>query len=363
MADRVVELLPNESILFLGTSTATGRGGVAYVLDAYKQIFPLSTFISTTASSNKIINLVYLLGALIRFVLLLTFSKKIKIIHIHGASYNSFKRKYIFFKLAKFYEKKVIYHIHGGEFHLFFERSSMRRKQLIRDFMENADYVICISEWWKRYFISKFKIKNIGIVPNVVIPPTTRNEKEKNIRPERLSTFLFLGDVAKHKGIWFLLDVIRNNISQIRSKAKFYIGGDGEINLLKLKIQKYKLDDIVEYIGWVTDEKKDYYLRTSDVYLLPSYNEGLPISILEAMSYGLPILATNVGGIPEIVSDDNGKLFNPGNSSELKEMILYFINAELRKMGEISYAKANKYFPDQIHKVLIGIYEHLGKEL
>jgi len=347
-----------KQLLFIGTSSKIGKGGIAYVLGAYKKLFPDSYFISTTASANKFLNSLYIISSLLCYILILTFDRRIRIIHIHGASYNSFYRKYIFFKISQLFKKKTIYHIHGGEFHIFFENSSKTIQKIVRDFIENADYVICLSEWWKRYFISTFNIRKIEIVPNVVIPPTS--DKNKNDKgADGLLTFLFLGYVGEHKGVWFLLDVLRDNIEQIKDKAKFYIGGNGEINVLKSKIKEYNLDGIVEYIGWVTNDKKNYYLRKADIFLLPSYNEGLPISILEAMSYKLPILSTNVGGIPEVVSHENGILITPGNTTELKDAIHFFLNNSFDSMGQKSFEVVKKHFPEEVQKILMQIYTSL----
>ena len=141
-----------------------------------------------------------------------------------------------------------------------------------------------------------------------------------------------------------------------------YLGGDGDVEQVLTKIKEYGLDKIVEYVGWVTGNKKIKLLNNADVYILPSYSEGLPISILEAMSYKMPIIATNVGGIPEIVlNSQNGYLITPGDQQALKDSIDKMLLSDIRRkeMGEISYQLSKAHFPNEIEKNLNSIYEDL----
>ena len=131
-------------------------------------------------------------------------------------------------------------------------------------------------------------------------------------------TLLFLGLLGKNKGIYDLLECIRDHKVEFQGKLKLYIGGNGEIEHVKQLIKEYGIADIVIFEGWVSGDKKIELLNKSDAYILPSYKEGLPISILEAMSYGMPIISTPVGGIPEIVSNgENGYLVEPGNKEDI----------------------------------------------
>ena len=92
---------------------------------------------------------------------------------------------------------------------------------------------------------------------------------------------------------------------------------------------------------------------------MPSYNEGLPIAILEAMSYSHPIISTPVGGIPEVVKDhQNGILVEPGNLEQIKEALLFFIEHPevIRSYGKKSYEIVQPYFPENVFLQLKEIY-------
>ncbi len=352
----------DSNILFVGPYSKKPKGGVAFVLSEYEKLFPDAYFLTSTVSKNRLTKVFSFMGGVIRFVYLLLTQPGIKIVHIHGASYKSFKRKYIFFRIAKWFNKKVIYHIHGGGYQLFFQNASPKIKQRIRHFINNSDCLICLSESWKTFFTQNFQPQNIVIIPNIIPLPIRVNVpfKSKNC----FVKFLFLGLIDNNKGVWFLLEVLHEHKRELLHKAIFYIGGNGQTKELERKIAEYDLGEMVKFIGWIDGEEKQKQLSNADIYILPSYNEGLPISILEAMSYSLPILSTTVGGIPEIVSNENGRLITPGNKEQLWSAIEFFINADkitLAKMGQVSKLKANPHLPDEVQDKLYSLYNGILK--
>ena len=91
-------------------------------------------------------------------------------------------------------------------------------------------------------------------------------------------------------------------------------------------IKDNNLDEMVKFVGWVSGDAKSKILSTTDILVLPSYYEGLPISVLEAMSYAMPVITTPVGGIPEVVTDGvEGTLFTPGDKASLTQTIDTYI--------------------------------------
>ena len=342
------------NIIFLGTEFKKGKGGVASVLNEYSKIFPKATFISTTASNGSLKNIIVLIIAIIKLPFILTFNRS-AIVHIHGASYNSFFRKHLFFKIISFFGNKVIYHIHGAEFHEFYKNASKKGKHKIAYLINNVACVICLSPEWKIFFEENFHPNKIKIIPNIVEEPIVTKENSGNE-----FSFLFLGHVSERKGIWLLLEALEALKDELLlGKFTFYIGGNGEVDLLKKIIKEKKLESIVKFIGWVTAENKKEYLNKANAYILPSYNEGLPISILEAMTYSLPIIATNVGGIPQVVVNRvNGLLIEPGNLNELKKAIKFAIeNQEVFKSyGKESLKLVETHLPKNVKKELEQLY-------
>ena len=113
---------------------------------------------------------------------------------------------------------------------------------------------------------------------------------------------------------------VENIPGEIKDKSLFAIIGDGsEFENCKLKIEKLKLSPYIKLLGKILDAKQ--YLKAFDAFILPSRKEGFPFAVLEAMQAGLPIIATNVGGIPEALGDDAGILVQPEDPKALNEAI------------------------------------------
>jgi len=220
--------------------------------------------------------------------------------------------------------------------------------------------IICLSEYWKQFFKDNFSPKKIEIVPNIIDYPIMM---KKNNQWGKI-IFLFLGLIGDRKGLFDVIEVIKNDIDVFDNKIELIIGGNGEVVKLQKIIEKYQIGNIVKFVGWVQHETKVQYLQDSDVYILPSYNEGLPVSILEAMSYGKPIISTNVGGIPEIVkNNENGFLINPGNFEQIESSIKHFIENphDIEKFGNISLKIVEKHLPSSVVLHLEKIYYEMLK--
>ena len=96
--------------------------------------------------------------------------------------------------------------------------------------------------------------------------------------------------------------------------------------------------------------------------VLPSYFEAMPMSILEGMSFGMPIIATNVGAIPNLVGDENGRLISPGDIKALKQSLKYYVldrNA-IETAGNNSYRKSKIYFISNVNQQICSIYKDLN---
>lgn len=346
------------NILYVGPDFKHPRGGVAQVLNTYSQEVcnPFRCIVTTSSNWGKISKLLLLGVAWVDFILKCLFGG-INIVHIHTASNLSFWRKTIFIYTALFLRKKIVLHVHGGQFKQFVK--SKHHKTII-NILNKCDSIVCLSDYWKSYFCNELCLHNVKIIPNVI------NEPDNNIMTERKKNgecrILFLGLICKNKGIYDLLKVITGNRDYYRGKLKLLIGGNGEIEKLNKIIKDYDLDEIVDYLGWISGQEKAQYIKNCDYFILPSYIEGVPISILEAMSYAKPILATNVGGIPEIVKDRyNGLLFSPGDLNGIDHILKNVLENEedQGEMGRNSLKMVRPYLPSSVRSELIKLYTSL----
>lgn len=339
-----------QKAITIGCKYSPPKGGVAQVLYNYERyVFPEFKCITNSGNGNTLYKLWKAVSALIQLFFTLLFNKQIKIVHIHTASYNSFRRSAWFVRLGKAMNRKVILHIHGGGFKDFYQSNP----QYISKILNKCDCIITLSPKWKEFFKTITTCPMIEVVNNIIAPPTFLQTKRND---EKLH-LLFLGLITEQKGIFDLLEVLSDQKNELEGKIVLHIGGNGKIEKLEKMVQTFGLQKMVIYEGWVSGERKVQLFNNSNAFILPSYTEGLPVSILEAMSYGLPILSTPVGGIPEVVNESNGILFEPGNKNEIYDSILKLINSDIN--SATIKEQSLKYLPENIKSQLDAIYQQL----
>lgn len=333
-----------KKIIMVGPAL-TMKGGVASVSNTLLQSDVTGkyeiNYVSSYIDGNKFSKLVVAFFGLVRMFLLLI-AKNIKIVHIHSASRGSFRRKLFYYFLAKLFRKKVIYHIHGAEFMLYYNEVYTWEKWLISHVLTNVDNVIALSNRWKKDLQNIAPNASIEVVHN---PVNSEMFNKKRIHCNVVNV-VFMGRLGERKGIYDLLDVIPKILKE-HDNVLFQLCGDGDIKRVQKVIDETGLNENVFVPGWIGVEEKISYLQKGSIFILPSYNEGLPISILEAMASSMSIIATTVGGIPEAVDEGkNGYLIEPGDKLRLEESLVKLIESEkLRKeMGKYSYEKCKQYF-------------------
>lgn len=221
----------SKSILTIGCNFNKPSGGIAQVLYNYNLlVFPQMKFIANSSEGNKLDKLCKAIFALLTVYFKLQFDKDIKIVHIHTASYNSFKRSYWFIKLAKAMHLKIILHIHGGDFKAYFNS----HKKFVSSTLNQCDCIITLSKSWKTFFESITTCKHIYILNNIIELPQIQNSPKHSYKKK----LLFLGTITEQKGIFDLLTVLAEHKDFFIGKIHLYIGGNGNINRFRLYKRK-----------------------------------------------------------------------------------------------------------------------------
>ena len=335
-------------------------GGISAVVQYYSEYMDGLQYYPTWKSGNILTRIWWFCTSYLRMAFRMMFDKRIKILHLHFAADGSFWRKEKLLRLGKFFRKRVIMHCHASRFKDFYSEASESKKHWIMQTLRKADLLIVLSESWKQWFISIGLNENrITVLHNITDHPVLRPKiKEQDHKIH----FLFLGEIGERKGVFDILRGLSKYKSSMENKIELRIGGNKNEKLLLDIINKNGLNDIVKFEGWIEGDKKINLLNWADVFILPSHNEGLPISILEAMSYGMPIISTPVGGIPEVVTE-NGVLVTPGDEDEIcYAMKKYIDNPDLlRSEGCISQKVIQTYLPEYVMNHLRNIYEKIIK--
>lgn len=338
-----------------------GQGGVASVVksmlaDSFSADWQIRHIVSHRAGSKLSMIWIFLL-ALCKLTLLRLLHKP-GITHIHLASRGSFTRKYIIGCWASRLGFKIILHLHGGEFDQFYQRECSSAKRLKVSYLfEKARTVVVLGDKWRTWVVSTFpQTRDVQIIynsgPGVV----------KCHQVEARSGIVFLGKLADSKGV---PDLIKSFSAVIKEfpEVKLILGGEGKVSEYNQLASSLAVDSNITFAGWIEPDEKFALLSSAAVFVLPSYNEGFPISILEAMACGCTIIATDVGGIPEAISHDvEGILVAPGAISALSDAIIKILDDPVyaNKLSDNAKHKYDMYFSSQ---AIMPLWQQLYTEI
>lgn len=348
-------------VLMLGPARSV-LGGVSAVVNGYfdhgLQKYVDIQYLETMRDGSKIIKLVIAIRAYFYFIFHIG---KYDVVHAHMATDPSFTRKSIFLRCAVKRHKKIIIHQHGGDFYNFYyQQSSNKKRQKIQRVFSWADKVIVLTDGWKDFFSNEICEKDkICVIKNgVSLPPDYRKDySEKKV--------LFLGRIEKEKGVEELLQAFSIVIKQDPT-IHLYLGGEGKNLEEMIELSKsFAISDNVHFLGWIS-KNKDALFMSCALFILPSWFEALPMSILEAMSYKLPVIASNVGGIPSIVCDgETGFLIKPNDYHAIVDSVLKIINApeKMEMMGTKGRTVVQReYNIDNTIATLVDLYHNICKD-
>jgi len=235
------------------------------------------------------------------------------LVHVHMSFGGSFWRKACVIAFARRLGRPTILHLHGSKFASWAVGAGSVRSSAVRRVFGMADTVVVLSESW-RCLVAEFAGRDDGIVvPNpVAIPDATSTGRDSEF-------VVFLGRLGERKGVFELVAAIEA-LQNRGSGAHWLVAGDGDVEDVREAVSKLPRPELVSVPGWLGRDDVRAALARASVFCLPSHDEGVPIALLEAMSYGLACVVTPVGGMPEvIVNGENGVLVAVGNADALED--------------------------------------------
>lgn len=267
---------------------------------------------------------------------------RVALLHAHVNSGASFWRKSLFIVPALLLRIPYVAHVHCGAFPAFFhERCSPRAQRFVRWVLRRARAVVALSEGSREALAGIGPGLRIEVIPNPVeIPPW--HAPLDGATP----TVLFLGVIRESKGAFDLLrawPAVRAEIPGVR----LVLGGVGEIEKARASAREHGFDHELSTPGWVVDGAKAALLREAWVLALPSHWEAMPMSVLEAMAAGIPVVATRVGAIPSMVAEgETGLLVDVRDPHALAAALTALLRdtAGRRAMGRAARARAAALF-------------------
>ena len=350
-----------KKVLVVATSRKT-RGGITSVIKAHETGEQWKKFhcrwIETHRDGNAVRKICYFITALMEYILLLPFYD---IVHIHVASYPSLRRKRYFLLLAKLWHKKTIAHFHPHKPEVIFDK---RHQNDYIYFFKSVDKIVVLSPQWQRWLKEAL---NITDDVQVIFNPCPIVSCEKADHSKKY--ILFAGTLYKRKGFDTLLKAFAK-IAPRHKDWSIILAGNAKTEEDRLLIntlpKQLNIENQVEFPGWITGRRKDQIFRNSSIFCLASSGEGFPMAVLDAWAYGVPVVCTPVGGLPDIVEDGvNALLFNYGDDQTLAIQLEKLITDEnLRtSIAKESLKLANTIFNvNNINKQIGEIYLSLSNE-
>jgi glycosyltransferase involved in cell wall biosynthesis len=322
------------ALIMLGPDSGA-RGGIASVLRVWQEaglcagrpVIHLPTYID----GNPLAKLGALLRALLRFIVLLA-SGQVAAVHAHSASNASFRRKSLFLTLARLAGKPYVFHLHGGAFDRYYAGASVLEQRWVGHTIRSARVVLVLSDNWAAWVRQSIRHPDVRVLPNPVVAPRLPAGVPRESR-----TLLFLGRLEEEKGVFVLVEALARLATRYPA-LRVVFAGEGDVAALRTAAAAAGVLERIELPGWVAGNAKAALLARAGIFVLPSRFEGLPMAVLEAQAAGLPVVATRVGGIPQVVTDgENGMLADPDDVASLVGALAQVLAdpENACKMGEI----------------------------
>lgn len=292
--------------------------------------------------------------------LMLELGRRPDVIHIHFASGASNVRKIILARMALARGASVIMHAHGGGYQKHWLGMSPPARAVTLNTLLRVQRLVVLGEGWRRFFESIGIPKHrIVVLPNPVVLPAAvpSRDVEGKVR------FVYFGLISHRKGVFELLEAVAKLSPESRARAEFVVAGNGEVTQLREHASKLGVQDRVEIREWVDPAERDRLLASAQAFVLPSHTEGLPMSLLEAMAWGLVPICTPVGSIPEYVVDGaNGILVAPGAVSQLAEAIEKVVSkpAERVQMARLARATVEPLCVKEYSNRMCAVYRSVA---
>jgi glycosyltransferase involved in cell wall biosynthesis len=339
----------------IGTSVRT-MGGIASVIRVYDESGLLRRFdvrlLETHTDGSAGAKLTLHLRALVVFLGLLA-RGRVGLLHVHSSSRASFWRTCTFMLPAIALRVPVVFHLHGSEFDVFEKELGPARRRVVRWVLDHATVVVVLSSSWRRWVESVSSNRWVEVVPNPVLAaPPGPAARDRNV-------VLTLGRLGHRKGSYVLLEAAARLAG--RHRVTLRLAGDGDLDGVAARAAELGVD--AEVLGWIGPEERARELSSAGLFALPSYAEGLPMALLEAMAAGLPVVATTVGGFTDVVTDGvEGFLVEPGDVEGLAERIDRLLDDPrlAARMGAAAKQRAADFSPAAVVPRVEEIYEALG---
>ena len=353
------------SVLMVGTSLGV-RGGISAVVRGYRDagLFQRVSlrYVATHVDGSWRAKLVAALGGYVRMIAELI-RMDAPLVHVHFASRASFWRKSVICLLALLWKRPYVLHLHGGEFGKFYdEECGGFAKWLARTLLTRAALVLALAELWRVTLTRIAPQARVRVLYNSVPIPGRPPRAVSAADAERI---LYSGRLSARKGTFDLITAFARISAQF-PHARLICAGDGDVPAATQLAGELGVEERVSFSGWIGPEAMRRELSSATIFALPSYAEGMPMALLEAMSWGVAVLSCPVGGIPEVITPDyDGLLVNPGDVGGIERALVKLLGSPTAR-ARLGNAARNtvieRFSQDLAVDTLVAVYREFGIE-
>ncbi len=312
-----------------------GRGGIDRLNDAIFEAISLRPefYISirrlVTRGQRGLFAAQFIFACALIRLWLLALRREVDVLHIHLSDKGSCYRKTVLGAVARFLRIPYVVHLHGAVFNEFWSAASPCLARGIDRLFEQSEQIVVMGRYWAGVVGDRLPnvMHKISVIPNAT-PPSFFDQKPAEDGCVRISC---LGQLGQRKGTPQLIEALGRLAH--RSGWTATIAGDGKIDQSRAEVLRLGIADRVDIPGWLDSTATEDLLCRTDILVLPSFSENLPMVILEAFAHGIPVVSTPVGAIPEVVDQGrNGFLVPAGDVPALADALKRLIeNPKLRQ--------------------------------
>jgi len=277
------------------------------------------------------------------------------LVHLHSSADASFIRKAIILWMSRLAGVPVVLHMHGSDFQRYYDESPRLLRAAIRITLSQAHAIVALGEAWAAKLRAIAPDARIRVIPNAVRPA----QQVPQPRPGKPVRVVFLGRIGERKGTFRLLQAWALLGPQ---EATLTIAGDGSIEKARRAVAELGLQNSVEVSDWLSSDAVSELLNRSHILVLPSRNEGQPMAVIEAMARGLCVVASDVGGLGEMLGGGCGVIVSPDDVGSIAAGLrLAIADPELRaRFGAAAFARvAQQYDVRTVVRLLDSLYREV----
>ncbi len=340
------------------TIIAPGRKSEGGVRSVVERIYPRLqasddvevTWLASQRRGSAFIKFFFFLGALAKACYLLPLSD---VVHLHGAVHISLLRKSAFIWLARAARCRIIYHFHAPQtvFEKFFAKRGLVRSYALAT-LRQCNSVVVLSDSWEKIVHKCLPESEIVVIYNPVM------EGQRVAANQASLDVLYLAHLIRRKGFDDLIKAFATVVETLPN-ARLVFCGSGETEYARQLAEEVRISANVVFRGWIPETQIADELAAAAVFCLPSYDEGLPMGVLEAMSSGVAIVTTPVGGIPDVLTHEkNALLFQPGDIVALGEQLIRLLtDVSLRKnLATAAFNDSVRFYPSRVAESWVKLY-------